>query len=163
MLQKHTEPDRDFLSFSNPAADWRWIGPDQRHPLDSLQLALNNVREIARGDGLWNEFREGAGLRVRIGGQKEIAWLALSGELDRASLPLIEESLALAQSGHDSIVVDLEDLEFMDSSGIEAFLRAEIRARAAGGRVRVVNVHKHQRIFVICSARSLLSSGVENA
>lgn len=159
MLQKDSEPDRDPISSASIPTAGDWKGSDQARPLASLQLALNNVQEIASGRGLWSEAREGAGLSIRIEGQKDTAWLMLSGELDYASRPLIEESLALAQSEHDSVVVDLDDLVFMDSSGIKVFLDANLRVRDAGGRVRVVNVHKHHRVFALCSALSLLGAG----
>lgn len=57
MWPNDTEPDPDvFVSSSSssdpPAADRR---PDSERPLDSLQLALNSVLEIAWGRGVWSE------------------------------------------------------------------------------------------------------------
>lgn len=164
MWQESTEPGSKspVTSPSSSAAAWpdtlsRWrVESDQMHPLVSLQLALSHVREIARGHGLWSGFREAAGLGIRTEGRNETARLILSGELDYASASLIEDSLAVAQAEHDSIVVDLDDLTFMDSSGIEVFLHAEQRADASGGRIRIVNAHKHHRVFMLCGAQSLL-------
>lgn len=156
MLQESTGPDSSPLPIPyNSRATGPWMDSDQS-PLVSPQFALSNVWEIAKGHGLWSGHRQRAGLSIRIEEQNESAWLRLSGELDDASSPLIEEDLAAAQYNHDSVVVDLSDLKFMDSSGINAFLNAEERAWATEGQIRVVNVHKHHKLFVICGALSLL-------
>jgi anti-sigma B factor antagonist len=132
------------------------IDPDQPRPGASLQLVLSHVREIARGHGLWSGFREGWGLSIRSEKGNGTARLVLSGELDYASAPLIDEFLAIAQAEHESVVVDLENLMFMDSSGIEVFLHAAKRAEDRDGRMRVVNSNMHRRVFVLCGAESLL-------
>lgn len=55
--------------------------------------------------------------------------LALHGELDLASTPLLERQMLEAQSdGSDRLVIDLSGLEFIDSSGLHALLRADERA-----------------------------------
>jgi anti-anti-sigma factor len=56
--------------------------------------------------------------------------LALHGELDLASAPLLERELLDAESSSPGrIVVDLSALEFMDSTGLHVLLRAHQRAR----------------------------------
>ncbi|MGI8430144.1 MAG: STAS domain-containing protein [Solirubrobacteraceae bacterium] len=55
--------------------------------------------------------------------------LALHGELDLASTPLLERRLLEAESnGSTRLVIDLSELEFIDSSGLHALLRAHERA-----------------------------------
>lgn len=125
-------------------------------PRASLQLILANVREIARGHALWSDSREACGLSVQSEERDGKAWLYLGGELDFASQPLVEECLALAQDEHDSVVVDLEDLTFMDSCGIDAFLHAALRAEEEGGHFHVANCHRFRRLFVITSTAALL-------
>lgn len=42
----------------------------------------------------------------------------------------------------NTLVVDLADVEFCDSSGLSALLIAERKMKEHGGRVKLVNVHK---------------------
>ena len=73
--------------------------------------------------------------RDREGG----AVVELSGELDIASAPKLDEEVArLEGEGHALIVIDLRRLEFMDSSGLRALLAADTRARTRGGRLVIV-------------------------
>lgn len=125
-------------------------------PRASLGLTLTHVREIAGGRGLWNCTQQAWGLGVRTEQQDGAIRLLLTGELDQASAPLAEQCVALAQEEHDSVIVDLEGLSFMDSSGIDIFLHAAKRARKTGGRIKVVNSHKHRRVFTLCQASFLL-------
>ncbi len=57
--------------------------------------------------------------------------LALRGELDLASAPTFERYLRNAQaSGAERVVVDLRELEFLDSAGLHVLLDANQRLRA---------------------------------
>jgi anti-anti-sigma factor len=48
----------------------------------------------------------------------------LVGELDRASVPALERELQLAlATDAEAVVVDLEGLEFIDSSGVQCLIR----------------------------------------
>jgi anti-anti-sigma factor len=58
------------------------------------------------------------------------AVIALRGEFDMAAVPKFERELAAAEAGEpDEIVVDLDGLSFMDSSGLRALVAADDRAR----------------------------------
>jgi anti-sigma B factor antagonist len=73
--------------------------------------------------------------RDREGG----AHVALSGELDIATAPKLEEEVhRLEAEGRRLIVLDLRGLEFMDSSGLRALLAADTRARERGARLVIV-------------------------
>jgi anti-sigma B factor antagonist len=64
-------------------------------------------------------------------------WLRLSGELDLASVEKLEEAISVAEeSTAREIVIDLAELEFMDSAGLAALLRAHTRTRQDGQRLR---------------------------
>ena len=65
--------------------------------------------------------------------------LALRGELDVATAPRVQASLALAE-GQDPelVVVDLRGLTFMDSTGLHLLLDADARHREAGRRLVVI-------------------------
>lgn len=52
------------------------------------------------------------------------------------------EFLLLCKPKVQTLVVDLTDVEFCDSSGLSALLIAERKMKEHGGAVRLVNVHK---------------------
>jgi anti-anti-sigma factor len=52
------------------------------------------------------------------------------------------EFLLVCKPKVDTLVVDLADVEFCDSSGLSALLIAERKMREHGGTVRLVNVNK---------------------
>jgi anti-anti-sigma factor len=63
----------------------------------------------------------------------------LIGELDIASVPELEAALGAAGQGSgESIVIDLSQLRFMDSTGLRAILRADQRLRAEGEQLIVL-------------------------
>jgi anti-anti-sigma factor len=62
--------------------------------------------------------------------------LALSGELDLASADELDEVIRQAESGDGlRIVVDLADLRFIDSTGLNVLLKARARSRENGHRL----------------------------
>ncbi|MCW3028726.1 MAG: anti-sigma-factor antagonist [Solirubrobacterales bacterium] len=65
--------------------------------------------------------------------QGDTARLAVTGELDIATVPRLEEAVAtvLAQ-GTRSLIVDLSRLAFVDSSGLRMFITLNDRASAEG-------------------------------
>ncbi len=52
------------------------------------------------------------------------------------------EFLILCKPKVETLVVDLHDVEFCDSSGLSALLIADRKMREHGGKVKLVNVHK---------------------
>jgi anti-sigma B factor antagonist len=59
--------------------------------------------------------------------------IALEGELDLASARQLEESLAAAERRSPArMVVDLERLQFIDSTGLRLLLQANARAQERG-------------------------------
>ncbi len=76
-------------------------------------------------------------VEVRNEGQRSV--IAVSGELDLASSATFEEELArVVDSTDELIVVDLRELEFMDSTGLSTLVKAHQRAEQAGKRLGVV-------------------------
>lgn len=60
--------------------------------------------------------------------------LYLSGEFDLSGTSLFDEAAArLAKA--DRLIVDLTELEFMDSSGLRALMNLDLRTRAEGARL----------------------------
>jgi anti-sigma B factor antagonist len=64
--------------------------------------------------------------------------LALVGELDLASMHLLEGELEQLLEGARSLVLDLRRLQFIDSTGLHALLRADRRLADAGGQLTIV-------------------------
>ena len=67
----------------------------------------------------------------------------LSGELDVASVPELRHRLTtLIASGHIGLVLNADDLEFIDAAGLGCLVFAANRARTAGGWVRLIRVER---------------------
>jgi anti-sigma B factor antagonist len=65
--------------------------------------------------------------------------IGVSGELDLASSPALEHELERgAASQAEVVIVDLRELEFMDSTGLSVLVRAHQRAMENGQRFGVV-------------------------
>jgi anti-sigma B factor antagonist len=73
---------------------------------------------------------EGNGSLVRI-----------DGELDAVTAPQLRAPFdALVAEGRDPITIDLAQLRLIDSSGVGAIVSLYKRARANGGKVKIVGV-----------------------
>jgi anti-anti-sigma factor len=69
---------------------------------------------------------DSAGLTVRDISAGPEHRLVLTGELDIASAPILEATIAsLCGNGTSAIVLDLSELTFMDSTGLRAMLAAD--------------------------------------
>jgi anti-sigma B factor antagonist len=64
--------------------------------------------------------------------------VVLSGELDLAAEERFREALASERDGWSELVIDLSELEFIDSCGVRLILEQEHGAKAAGRRFRVL-------------------------
>jgi anti-anti-sigma factor len=64
--------------------------------------------------------------------------IAISGELDLASGPRLEVELAALDAGVRLVVVDLRNLEFMDSTGLSIIVRAHQRLAEQGCELSLV-------------------------
>jgi anti-anti-sigma factor len=68
----------------------------------------------------------------------DVQVIALAGELDLAGAGLVEEEL-LRVEGSDAgqIVIDLRELEFIDSTGVRLVYMADARARHRDARLTI--------------------------
>jgi anti-anti-sigma factor len=66
------------------------------------------------------------------------AVLNVVGELDLAAVPELDYELRRAEARATVVVVDLRELEFIDTSGACLLLEAHRRIRSAGGQMLVV-------------------------
>lgn len=75
--------------------------------------------------------------------------ITLTGELDLAGVDRVTQELLQAEATDVSeVVLDLEELTFIDSSGIAVILAADARSRADGERLRLNGGSAHvRRVF----------------
>jgi anti-anti-sigma factor len=87
-----------------------------------------------------------------------VVTIALSGELDLAAVPILTDNLAPFEgNGVSTIVLDLQDLTFIDSSGLLAFLEARRRAMSNGHRLLLSGAGPAaRRLFELTGTQSLL-------
>ncbi|WP_316528700.1 STAS domain-containing protein [Kitasatospora brasiliensis] len=80
------------------------------------------------------ESREPGGLRVAVGDRGPVRVVSVAGELDHDTADGLRAALAPPPSrdGIKRIVVDLTDLWFCDSTGLNILLRARLDAQAVG-------------------------------
>ena len=82
------------------------------------------------------------GFSVRIMRRGDAAVVVPTGELDYGSAPALEASLARAfADAARRVVLDLRELEFIDSGGLHALLVARRQAEAAGKAFSLVAGH----------------------
>lgn len=104
------------------------------------------------------DFRDGGAFAVEASATDGQAVLRLMGELDTGTAPVLAAATARAhQQGAHTIVLDLSQLRFVDSSGLHEFVIALVRQRQSGGDVvlrgptvqtaRVLDITGLNRVF----------------
>lgn len=79
----------------------------------------------------------------------DIAILHLDGRLDLVSAATVKsEILKMVNDGHPRVVVDLQGVPFIDSSGLGALIGGLRAARTAGGDLRIANVGEQARMIL---------------
>jgi anti-anti-sigma factor len=86
--------------------------------------------------------------------------IALSGELDLETVPILEERLVQVEAdGVAAIVIDLVELTFIESEGLRAFLAARERAEANGRQLLLFGAEPQvRRVFELTGKESLLEA-----
>jgi anti-sigma B factor antagonist len=107
-----------------------------------------NERTIAGGNHFVADSSSQAGVRL----------IALRGELDLASAPKLERELETALAAADGpIVVDLSELEFMDSTGLRTLIAGQ---RSASDQQRPFAIARRADSFI---ARVFEVAGADRA
>jgi anti-anti-sigma factor len=75
---------------------------------------------------------------VEVRSQDHAVVIGVRGELDLASSPALEQELEGSAAQAPLVIVDLRELEFMDSTGLSVLVRAHQRAVEKGQRFAVV-------------------------
>jgi anti-sigma B factor antagonist len=89
----------------------------------------------------------------------DIPVVAVSGEVDVYSAPELKESLTkLLESGAKSVIVDLSDVAFLDSTGLGALVEARAATSEAGGSLPIVCSHERiLKLFTITGLDGVFS------
>ncbi len=113
--------------------------PDQglSHDIPGDHAADLADHRFARPDGQAGTLVEpvSAPLEVRRVDHPLGVVLVLRGELDLATVPLLQEHLDCAMRSGAAVVIDLAGLAFIDSSGLQVLLRADRQLRASDGQL----------------------------
>jgi anti-sigma B factor antagonist len=90
-------------------------------------------------------------LNIDVVERDRVLTLVVEGDLDIATAPLLDEQLAAAEAKDiAALVVDLDRVEFMDSSGLHVLLRHVAYSSQNGNRLRLTNGSAQvQRLFEI--------------
>jgi anti-sigma B factor antagonist len=76
--------------------------------------------------------------------------LRLRGEIDMSTAPLLKDRLEQARDQSKSVVLDLAELDFIDSSGLRLFIAARLGAQQDGWSVELINPgHNVRRLFEV--------------
>jgi len=83
--------------------------------------------------------------------------VVLTGELDLASCDVLEREVRkLRMAGSHDVVVDLRQVEFMDSTGLRLLISLRNTAKREGHRLIIVPGSRQvQRIFELTATRGL--------
>ncbi len=113
-------------------------------------------------------------LRIEVRQLDAVPLVALAGEVDIASVPQLEAELSrLLDGGATRLIVDLAELQYIDSTGLGCLAAARRRARDAGGNLVVVCGNERilrlfaitglDQVFTICAgpaeAQAALGAG----
>lgn len=94
-----------------------------------------------------------------------VTTIALSGELDLETADDLERGIdGLIADGHARVVVDLRELTFCDSVGLNTLVRATKHAEEVGGWLRIANpAGQVADVLRIAGLFEFLSSGSRTA
>jgi len=104
-------------------------------------------------------------MRVSTRNEDWLAILEVAGELDAATVPRLREQLEQCLSGGCRwLLVDLQALEYIDSTGLGLLIGAAKRLAAAGGDLTIACARSNvMRVFEISGTGPLLHVKTEEA
>jgi anti-sigma B factor antagonist len=97
-------------------------------------------------------------LRIDVRGGRDRVVLELHGELDLLGAPSLQKEIEGVELEATGIVVlDLQDLQFIDSAGLRVILAAHERSRQRGGEFALTpGSEQVQRLFTIAGVNERL-------
>lgn len=84
--------------------------------------------------------------------------IALSGRLDTATAPQLEDALGHALEGVRELVFDFNGLQYISSAGLRLMLASQKKMSAAGGSMKLVGVNDVVReVFEVTGFTKILT------
>jgi anti-anti-sigma factor len=97
-------------------------------------------------------------LHVEVFRRARGATLVCRGEIDISSVDCLEVALAgWVQTEVPELTVDLRETSYVDSTGVEALLRAHLQMLRAGGQMQVLVGSRSARLFRLLGVDRLLN------
>jgi anti-anti-sigma factor len=90
-------------------------------------------------------------LRIDIGQRDGATVLSVEGEIDLATASMLDEQItaAIAAGTNETVIVDLDQVSFMDSTGLQVLL-SHVFSEQNGSRIRVTKgSHQVHRLFEV--------------
>jgi anti-sigma B factor antagonist len=87
------------------------------------------------------------------------AVVKVAGELEFGTAPTLREALlGLSQEGADPVVVDLAEVQFIDSSGVSLLVQAKQRIESQGGRFVLRRpAHRVKRVLEVAGLSEMFA------
>ena len=93
-------------------------------------------------------------------GWQHAAWVHVTGKLGPLGGPVLERTLRRAEHDARVVILDLRELTFIDISGVQIVVFADIRARRAGRRLLVARGPVQvDGVFALTGASEILHIG----
>jgi len=100
------------------------------------------------------------GLEVATGDRDDLVVITLRGELDIYTVPAFRREIGEVDPTSVRIVLDLNDVTLLDSSGLGAIVALRARAADGSGGVAIACERRHVlRIFEVTGLRSAFPMG----
>lgn len=101
-------------------------------------------------------------LDVELIEEEQVNKLILSGEIDAYTAPKLKEALLpLTKQANVEVVVNLENVKYMDSTGLGVFISALKSSKEHSSSFKLVNLQERvERLFKITSLDKIIS--IEN-
>ena len=92
---------------------------------------------------------------VSVDEQNSVARVALDGALNTDTAPAFEQRLQdVVDAGHQLIVLDMKDLDYISSAGLRVIFKAAKQAKAGGRSLAAANRKPHiDKVFEILKAQ----------
>jgi anti-anti-sigma factor len=98
-----------------------------------------------------------ATLTLRADREPDAVCVVQFGELDIAGAPELGRMLRRMLCRHERVVLDLSALNFMDSSGVQVLVEADLHARLADRRFEILRAPRDvHRVVELCRYDDLL-------
>ena len=81
-------------------------------------------------------------LETRVRQEEQASVVDVRGEIDISTVPVFSEAMTTATETHDHVIINMNDVTYMDSSGFGTLLSATKRLRPRGGSIHLVGCNE---------------------